>query len=142
MNAEKLLKLADGLENYVQDEWWRYETWFTSGFPEKVCGSAACAIGWAPQLMGDPNLKYVKDEFGSYDIVLDGFDGIMYCTIIAKYFDIPVWHAGYIFENEATYNQAKLRDVTRQDVAKCIRDYVKRHRDNPDIRYGYDNIDF
>jgi hypothetical protein len=89
--------------------------------------------------MDDPKLKYVKDESGGYNIVLDGFNERYagYATIMAKYFDIPYVHSSMIFEDKETYDQTDISKVTRQDVAKCIRDYVERHRDNPDIHYGY-----
>ena len=44
---QKLLKLADFLENEVKDSWFALSSWATKGFTKKECGTTACAAGWA-----------------------------------------------------------------------------------------------
>ena len=44
---KKLLKLADFLEFKVKNRWFDLEYWADREFPEKKCGTAACAAGWA-----------------------------------------------------------------------------------------------
>jgi len=118
MNADKLLKLADGLENYVKDEWWNFSSFWQPGFPEQVCGTAACAIGWAPALMDDPRLKFFNNT-----IHLDGKPIVPY-DVGRKYFDIPQRHSERLFEYAFDYQKVYLRDVTRHEVAAKIREYV------------------
>jgi hypothetical protein len=118
MNKEKLLKLADGLENYVKDEWWNFSKFWQPGFPEQVCGTAACAIGWAPALMDDPRLKFANNY-----IYLDD-ERIFPFQLGNKYFELSHRHSILLFENASTYKKSYLREVTRLDVAAKIREYV------------------
>ena len=43
----KFRKLATFLETKVKPGWFDLNLWATGGFPEKECGSTACACGWA-----------------------------------------------------------------------------------------------
>ncbi len=44
---DKLLKLADFLENEVEPRWFDIDFWATPGWTEQKCGTTACAMGWA-----------------------------------------------------------------------------------------------
>jgi len=118
MRSDLLLKLADGLENYVKDEWWTYTYTFTDGFDKQKCGSLACAIGWSVPLMGDPRLQFSKNGY----LQLDGED-TWDIDIMSKYYNIPINDANAIFSEAKTYDKY-WNDVTRLDVAAKIREYV------------------
>jgi hypothetical protein len=131
MDAEKLLKLADGLENYVKDKWWNYGRYYDRGFPTQECGSLACAIGWSVPIMNDPRLRFDKpsDRCYCYSIYLDGKNDIYNETIMAQYFDIPYEDAERIFNSPSSYGKS-YDEVTRLDVAKMIREYVEENRES------------
>lgn len=133
-NIEALEKLADGLENYVKDEWFNMRHWTTPGFHKKKCGSTACGLGWAVPLIQDPRLQF--DAFG--DITLDGrndddhadFKGYEWSydsnVFIAKdYFDIPIKDAADIFYSD---DYPSGWNATPQQVAAKIRDYIKKYQ--------------
>lgn len=129
MNAEKLLKLADGLENYVKDEWFSFGNWYDRNFPDQACYTVGCAWGWAPQILDDPDLKYEKDSFGNYAISYKGKARVHnHEDIIAECFDIPIGDAIDIFTNPMTYDKY-WSEVTRLDVAAYIREYVTNNSD-------------
>ena len=130
MDAEKLLRLANGLENYVRDEWWNYGKFFSLGFPTHTCGSVACAVGWSVPIMDDPRLQFKEHTYpAGYYITLDGNRLHPYELMMAKYFDIPYDDAESIFNDPDSYGKL-YAEVTRNDVAAKIRKYVTDNRES------------
>ncbi len=61
---EKLLALADFLENQVKDHWFDLRYWATTGFTEQECGTTACAAGWATVCFPDSGLSLTHHMAG------------------------------------------------------------------------------
>lgn len=72
MRADRLLKLADFIENVVPTERWNFQQFFRSPVEinEEIikaasdpnafnCGSVGCALGWAPKCFPE-DLKYME----------------------------------------------------------------------------------
>ena len=66
MQAKKLLKLADGLEELIPKRNWKkyfdLDSWAEAGWEQKVCGTTACAMGWATVIFPRSKLKLVKAD--------------------------------------------------------------------------------
>lgn len=59
-----LTKLANELENKVQDKWLRMDHWAQEGWTEQKCGTTACAIGWATTLVPETELVLTREGGG------------------------------------------------------------------------------
>lgn len=64
MNKRRLTCLANFLDTKVTDDWFDLDIIASAGFPEKECGSVACAMGWIPSAFprrSDVTLEPVSD---------------------------------------------------------------------------------
>ena len=118
MHADKLLRLADFLQNDVKDDWFNLNHFADWGFNEKKCGTTACALGWASQvpewqgvitlveskLIGEVNVCY--NDYRNFDAG-------------EKFFDIDDEACSYLFY------PAKYVDTGKQAVIDRILFFVK-----------------
>lgn len=122
MNTDRLLKLADFLENSVPPERFDMEEWGSQGFCKTDCKTAGCAAGWAGILFENEGfylkyseLNYPYPCFGK----LRGFDAI------EEFFGLDSYNAEEIFDITAyaKYNYEPLTKV----VAERIREVIKNN---------------
>ena len=133
--TEKLLKLAAFLETEVEDDWFDLKKWATAGFPEKVCGTVACAMGWATVCFPDQGLTLVPHK-GQPHLLRPCFclGGIEYLDLDAavRFFGIPYQEACWLFFSSCYPMRGMDQDkqeISRTEVIERIREYVKDEKD-------------
>lgn len=133
MNSERLLKLAEFLENNVPDEKFDMDLVIQkckSVEDAKTCNSVCCAIGWTPHVFPDL-VEYVRDtteeevDSKGYPYIslrlINGSEAMLdYLTVAERLFDISSNGAEDLFN---PWHDADGRP-TPQMVAKEIREYV------------------
>lgn len=136
---QRLLKLADYLENNVKDERFDLEVIAiteTCELPSQTsCGTAACAIGHMPQIFprlckySEIDLELCKDEYGPgnpYWLEVEGkgeLSNLNDFKLAEELFGINEYEALYLFMPDS-YNIRK----GRKTVAKRIRKFVEEGR--------------
>lgn len=132
-----LLKLAKGLREYVQDEWFNIANWTTNSnggkdstgeFIERRCGTAACAMGWAPFLLKDclpSHITFENCRLGVFIYIdkhrnVEKFDGF---NIAVDLFQIKYTDSIYLFDALFYPNRNK---TTRLEVAERIEKFVEQ----------------
>ncbi len=132
--AEKLLELARFLVEEVKPKWFDLRSWAEKGFPQKKCGTTACAGGWAtvcfPKsglklsgflfLESGLKLKAVSDS-GFLFLEYKGYNGF---AAVAQFFGITFEQANHLF-SPSSYN---LRSNKKSNVAKRLRELAKDYR--------------
>ena len=93
---QKLLKLADFLEHKVKSRWFNLGSWSTPGFPEKKCGTTACAGGWATVCFPKSGLSLVSDEFNDEALEIS-YKGVLNMDAVEVFFGINEDTAEYLF---------------------------------------------
>ncbi len=118
---QKLLKLADFLEHKVKRGWFDLETWGTHGFPEKECGTTACAAGWATVCFPRSGLSLVPSSNGYYGQTLDicfkrtqSSPRIRGIKAVEKFFEIDADTAEYLFDPEEYPARRGKKSVIRR----------------------------
>lgn len=121
MNKERLLRLADFLDNEVPIAHFDMSSWFdVGGRPRHLaklgeCGTSACAFGWATQI---PEFQEQGLRLSSLNGVtfnqLDGYDAA------EAFFDIKRAASAYLF------SASDHRNEKPADVARRIRGFVER----------------
>lgn len=129
--VQKLLELADYLENYVQDEEFDLED-FGHSYKKKElerrsCGTVLCACGHATKLWPRAfKVEATRDnpyEPYSLDITLKSNPGLQHINPFAKFFDISTTAAQYLF-----LDSSYLCGGTRKKVIARIRKFcVAKH---------------
>lgn len=114
MRADRLLKLADFLENEVSDKQFNLNNyWNYNG-----CGAVGCALGWGGICFKDDpdveltvsNRPTIQTEHQEYFIEND-----------LEFFGLNVDEAGYLFFAESKYGG----HITRLQEIELIREFVK-----------------
>ena len=123
MRTDRLLKLADFLENVVPDDQFNIDHW-TSVKPKGDhltvgCGTAGCAIGWCPTIwpddwelssVGSPCLRGHRDWGWAEESIKD-------------FFGLTGQKIDHLFYRESY----AVPEVTRHDVAARIRETVANY---------------
>jgi len=126
MRSKLLLKLADFLDNLPRKRF-NICVFGDKDFSPKECGTQACALGWAPTAFPRSNL-WLSDDDWYYNKQVNYKDtkGKIYRDerAGAKFFDIPKEHAFKLF-----VESADNKKLTRKQMAKKLRAYVKDHKD-------------
>lgn len=123
MEKARLLKLAKFLREYVKSNWFNLSVWAEDGFVEKKCGTAACALGWAPSCFPRSGLKLM----GKYNLIpeYNGHDGI---EAGEAFFGLSSGEARYLFDPTCYPKSHRGRLY----VAKRIESFVKTNGKNCD----------
>lgn len=127
---QKLLKLADFLEHKVKSPWFDMETWADRGFPEKKCGTTACAVGWATVCFPRSGLTLMKDDCedscddDDLEIVYKrpGHDTLSNFEACTAFFDIDHGTADYLFAPD----EYPKRRQGRMSVVRRLRAFVNK----------------
>lgn len=132
---ERLLKLADYLENQAKDERFDLsliaETNEQCEFPSKTaCGTAACAIGHMPQVF-PKHCKYQvpfwedgyrEDHRISLEVVGKGkLDNKSDFSLAEEFFNITSEQADYLFQPDS-YGERKGRKTVAKRIRMLVRD--------------------
>lgn len=135
MRADRLLHLAWYLENKVNDVGFDFSTYWRSG----SCGTVGCAIGYCPQAFPG------HWEYRTYSSPVIRNYGFLKPHLITEeeteetlthteiFFDIPNEDTHYLFDpysHHSNFVKGKCPlgpYSTRQEVAKNIRDFVKKN---------------
>jgi hypothetical protein len=114
MRADRLLKLADFLENKVTDRQFDLNDFWKNS----PCGSVGCALGWGGVCFkGDPDVELETnvisenedDEIVEYSIYNE-----------QRFFDIGYEASQYLFYGDSPYKW----DITRLQEVQLIRNFV------------------
>lgn len=138
MRKALLLKLADFLATKVPRQRFCMGSFFDEGFEKDICGTKACACGWATVAFPRSKFKIVESlstwnkEVSENHLQYEDNDGVIYkyFKAAAKFFDIPLKYANELFD---PYNDYHLNATPKQQ-AKIIRQFVKNHT-NEKITY-------
>lgn len=126
MRKDLLLLLADGLEklppeNFDMHLFARSKDPVTRLTP--ACGTAGCALGWAPTILNDVEnlrIKLVRDKvWGDFYTVV--YQNKVSFAAGASLFGISEFDSEYLFD-PAQYDDEN--NVTKQEVIQRIRDFV------------------
>lgn len=115
---DRLTKLANFLEEYVQDDWFNLDDWATPGFTEKECGTVACAVGWAPACF--PNSGFELTPHPQYPY--PKFEDLVGIAAAECFFDIDAKSAVYLF---MSYSYPREENTTKEEVVERIRTFVE-----------------
>lgn len=141
MNKKRLLKLADYLENYVEDKSFNLSMWANSEGIEKVkkgkktlmsCGTAGCALGHATDCFKNLKLAMEFAWSGPYLTVKHTKTGSTDYLAAQEFFGINENDSYFLF-NPWEYPDSHK---SRKYVAKRIRRFVEtngessRNKDN------------
>ena len=132
MNKERLLLLAEFLENEVSESRWNYRrivggNW--GGAPDLSCGTTACALGWATTIpeLRDAGLRLflftatpVKDL--AYPCLY--LDGTKIFEAACKVFGITMNEANFLFNPSDQDSETPSPDASAAEVAQHIRAFV------------------
>jgi hypothetical protein len=121
MKSERLLKLANFLENDVPPPRFKMDEWSdTRDFAPEVCGTAACAIGWATTIPAFRIEGFTGKQSDQANIVYPSYRSYESWEAVEKFFGLGKRKAEYLFDDE-NYPGAP----TPKQVAKRIRKFVK-----------------
>lgn len=127
-HKDRMRKLAHGLRDYVQDDWFDIRSWWSKrrsrsgqgyeAFKARECNTTACAMGWAPTFL--PKLVSFDDDHWSVEGVgQDPFtnDGF---SVAEKVFGIESFQSRFLFSGEdyagCRGNPSRLRVATRMEA--------------------------
>lgn len=126
MNKERLLRLADYLEKVDADRF-NLGMWGEPGFEEDVCGTMACACGWATVLFKDEGLKLVPNTLLTRDLY---YDGEINWNAADAFFDLVDDQAWWLFSHHA-YDPVYEEDMIGPSrVVERIRGFVADAQDD------------
>ena len=115
IHRERLKKLADYLLNKVPANKFDMSLYRIGTDREHICGTAGCALGWAPAIMAPSTFLRYRSEFEDVDD--------LFTNISTKYFGIEGWRYegdwAYIFSG----NWCSI-DNTPQGAAARIRFFL------------------
>ena len=120
---QKLFKLADFLEHEVEDSWFDMDWWAAEGFPEKKCGTTACAAGWATVCFPDSGLYLEGAEELGIRYKYENGRVISGMEAAAVFFGINITIAEYMF-NPSRYLDS---NSSRRAVIKRLREVANSH---------------
>jgi hypothetical protein len=140
MHKERLLKLADYLDQLSTLERWDFQEFARS---EPACGTVGCAIGqfpfiWPEEFTLKPDTLYTFRVCRPSDVVeyrpLANFTGTLgwHRELAAEWFQINNCTVEGLFMSAGFYDKEPY-NVTPADVAAMIRCYVEHH-DFPTIK--------
>lgn len=139
MNADKLLQLADFLEQ-LPPERFDFCHWVSGDWEQEQplslysCGTAGCAGGWATVIWPD-ELKLINQVPTLRGEVTDYGEPIVGVDALAKFFGIRREESVYLFLPEGEFapelrgKKQLPRTATATEVAAHIRQFVKDHQD-------------
>lgn len=119
MHADKLLRIAYFLENYVQDDWFDLEVFAEKGFEERKCGTVACVWGWCSQIEEWRDVIRLEPCSIYEDSLNVVYNGKKNFRAAVDFFDIPFDHVEFLFDPNY------YKNTTKQDVISRIRKYVE-----------------
>ena len=101
IHKDRLLKLADYLENKVKDEWLNMYSWASKGFKTKTCGSTACALGWATVVFPEDLVLHGTNSPLCVDFkkAAENVDSLINrpLAVAVEFFGISAMDAEYVF---------------------------------------------
>ncbi len=117
---QRLTILADFLATKVKPKWFNLSVWGDAGFPEKECGTTACAGGWATVAFPGKGLTLVKNgpSRHGYDLEIRYRDLDAY-EAVGAFFDIDEASAEYLFaphmygKEDKKYVVARIRQAVK-----------------------------
>lgn len=128
MNRERLLRLADFLEKEVSEDRFDLSTWGNGDL--SLCGTTACACGWATRIPEFAEAGFVLKSFErrlsdgekliSYDICFDGHESF---DAASAFFGLPDYEDSYHLFYVGRYLPGER---TAKHVATRIREYVRK----------------
>ncbi len=131
---DKLLELARFLVEEVKSPWFDLNSWAEKGFPEKACGTTACAVGWATVCFPQCGLKLWRSAGAHsdslallYELGDETFHGIY---AVRTFFGISPDEAEYLFLSY-TYER---RSNKRTNVAKRLKEIARRYHPRAGIK--------
>lgn len=132
MNKERLLRLADFLEKEVTEAKFRMSTWSTKE-DINVCGTSACAMGWATKIpeFAALGLYLGKSDspFGGAPIITPRYAGRAGFAAASTLFDISDRAALWLFsdyeKDEDDGHEIGREKDTPSDAANRIREFVQ-----------------
>jgi hypothetical protein len=144
MNSERLLKLAEYLDN-VSPETFNMKTWATA----YECGTTACAMGHACDI---PEFKELGLKLNWQTVISktcrtalvelsEGLFTKVGISAAQALFDLDVEQACFLFSGQ-TDGGLDREDETPTDVAKRIRTFVEKGGEIEDDYYGYEYDDY
>ena len=131
INRKRLRKLADFIETTVEEKWFDMRVIADMGFDVRQCGTAACCLGWTPNVFPRSGIKLVRvGEDGSrdepddyyYELELQ-YDGLEGFAAGARFYGLTMAETGFLFEPSEYPFKNDTRSLSRDTVVDRIRKF-------------------
>ena len=120
MYKNRLLKLADFLENKVPSKSFDLSLFVLGRLDKNECGSAGCALGWCPKVFPRSKWSYELNEWGDLDLLYER----KYPYAGAQlFFGISKEASSYLFDP----SYYAVGHTGRKEVISRIRSFVRNN---------------